>query len=203
MSALKLIEGIRKKRFGPYPSFSPLDALRTVWKLECRKGRGRLSKEIGIGEWSTRSVLEFLRHEEVVDVTPMGYKLTPKGFSLLKELKKSAVDMDSFPASPLTANKRSIGMVIRGKRFSSILDVRDEAVRNGASGITLLSLREGKFHFVDSGDEVQSDYLPALNEVIRRFKFRNGDMLLLCFGEDKDRLERAAWASFIKIFKGS
>ncbi len=203
MKTLRLIEGMKKKKFGPYPSFSPLDALRAIWKLEHRKGRGRLSSELGIGEWSTRSILKFLKKEEVVDTTPMGYKLTKKGFGLLKELRKYAVGMNTFPPTPLTSDKRSVGILLRCSKSARVLDVRDEAVRMGASGITLLSFKKRRFCFVDSGDEVQSDYLPALAEICSKFSFQNEDMLLLCFGDEEDNLERAAWASFIKIYKGS
>jgi hypothetical protein len=202
MKILKLIEGMRKKKFGPYPSFSPLDVLRAIWKLERRKGRGRLSSELGIGEWSTRSILGFLKKDGFVDVTPMGYKLISRGFKLLSELRESATEMNCLPPSFLTADKKSVGMVMRSKKHPRVLDVRDEAVRMGASGITLLSFRSGKFYFVDSGDELQSNYLPALKEINNKFKFQNGDMLLLCFGDEEEKLERAAWASFIKIFKG-
>jgi len=203
MKALKLIEGMKKKKFGPYPSFSSLDVLRAIWKLERRKGRGRLSRELGIGEWSTRSILKFLEKEEVVDATPMGYKLTKKGFGLLGELRRYAVGMNAFPSTPLTSDKRSVWVVVRARKPARVLDVRDEAVRMGASGITLLSFRRGRFYFVDSGDELQRDYLPALSEICSRFNFREGDMLLLCFGDEWDKLERAAWASFIKIYKGA
>jgi len=201
MKALKLIEGIRKKKFGPYPSFLPVDMLRAVWKLEVRTGRARLSAELGIGEWSTRTILKLLKKEGLVDATPMGYKLTREGFKLLEELKKSAAGMSLLAPSFLTADKRSVGMLVRGEKPPSVLEVRDEAVRIGASGITLLCFKRGKFYFVDSGDELQSNYLPALKEINDKFKFQNGDMLLLCFGDDKEKLERAVWASFIKIFK--
>jgi hypothetical protein len=202
MKALKLVEGMRKRKFGPYPSFLPLDVLRAIWKLEVRKGRGRLSAELGIGEWSTRTILKLLKKEGFVDATPMGYKLTREGFKLLRELKESITGMNSLTPSLLTADKRSVGMLLRCRKPASILDVRDEAVRMGASGITLLSFKGGKFYFVDSGDEMQSSYLPSLKEINDKFKFQNGDMLLLCFGDDKEKLERAVWASFIKILKG-
>ncbi|QLJ52240.1 MAG: hypothetical protein Sv326_0065 [Candidatus Fermentimicrarchaeum limneticum] len=203
MRALKLIEGVKKKRFGPYPSFLPIDVLRAMWKLEQRKGREKLSNELGIGEWSTRSILKFLKGEGIVNVTPMGYKLTEKGFGFLRELKKYAVDTGTFPPTPLTLDKRSVGFLMRGKKPCRVLDIRDEAVRMGASGITLLSSKNGRFRFVDSGDEVQSDYYPALSKIYSKFRFRDGDMLLLCFGDEKDKLDRAAWMSFIKIYGSS
>lgn len=203
MKILKLIEGVKKKKFGPYPSFSPIDVLRCAWELERRKGRGRLSRELGIGEWSTRSILKFLKKEEVVDATPMGYKLTKKGFGLLEELRKYAADMSAFHPTLLTLDKKSVGILVRGKKPARVLDVRDEAVRMGASGITLLSFKRGRFYFVDSGDELQRDYLQALAGICSTFKFQEGDMLLLCFGDEGDKLERAAWASFIKIYKGA
>ena len=201
MKALRLIEGIKKRKYGPYPSFLPIDALRAIWNLEHRKGRGRLSSGLGIGEWSTRSILKFLKKEEVVDATPMGYKLTPKGFEFLEELRKYAVSMSAFHPTPLTLNKRSVGILVRAKKPARVLDARDEAVRMGASGITLLFFKNGEFYFVDSGDEVQREYLPALAEISSKFSFQEKDMLLLCFG-DRDNLERAAWASFIKIYQG-
>jgi predicted transcriptional regulator len=201
VKALKLVEGMRKRKFGPYPSFSPLDVLRAVWKLDARKGRGRLSRELGIGEWSTRTILRFLGKGGYVDATPMGYKLTKEGFRLLKELRKSVIEINSLLPSFLTAGKGSVGMLVRGEKPPSVLDVRDEAVRMGASGITLLLFKGGKFHFIDSGDELQSSYANSLKEINDKFKFQNGDMLLLCFGDDSGKLERAAWASFIKISK--
>ena len=203
LKALKLIERVKKKKFGPYPSFLPIDVLRAMWKLEKRKGRARLSNELGIGEWSTRSILRFLKGENIVNVTPMGYKLTKKGFEFLSELRRYVVDRRTFPSTPLTLDKRSVGFLMRGKKPCRVLDIRDEAVRTGASGITLLSFKNGRFCFVDSGDEVQSDYHPALSGVYSKFKFRNGDMLLLCFGDEDDKLDRAAWTSFVKIYRSS
>jgi predicted transcriptional regulator len=199
LKALKLLEGVRKKKFGPYPSFLPIDVLRAVWKLEQRKGRARLSGELGIGEWSTRTILKFLKKEGIVDVTPMGYKLTENGFKTLNEIKKYAVDASYFPQTSLTLNKKSFGILIRGKKPIRVLDVRDEAVRMGADGITLLSFKKGKFHFVDSGDEVQSEYNNAVSKIFEKFRVADGDMVLLCFGEKE--LERAAWSCFVKIIR--
>ncbi|MEM3555885.1 MAG: DUF4443 domain-containing protein [Candidatus Micrarchaeia archaeon] len=197
MQPLKLLERVKKKRFGPYPSFLPIDILRALWKLDTRKGRARLSRELGIGEWSTRSILKLLKNEGLVDTTPMGYKLTENGFRVLKELKKHAVDVGYLPPTSLTMNKKTFAILIRGIKSPRVLEVRDCAVKMGADGITLLSFRKGKFLFVDSGGEVQSEYHKATSAIIEKFQLRDGDMVLLCFGEGE--LERAAWFSFTKF----
>jgi len=202
MKITKLLKNFKKKKFGPFPSSSPIDVIRAMWLLETRIGRTRLAKEMDLGEWSTRNILKFLKANGLAEGAPMGYKLTRQGASCLNEIKLDVVGIKQIPASLLTMNKKGTGAQLRiSRKIRNILSLRDEAVRIGAYGATMVEFKNNNFYFLDSDKKIPNEYDKILNKIKSIFTLKEYDKLILCYGEDKKSNERALWNLLLKILK--
>ena len=200
MKIKKLLKDFKKKKFGPFPSFSSIDVVMAVWLLETRIGRARLASEMDLGEWSTRSILKFLRVKGLAEGAPMGYKLSENGSSYLSEIKSNMISMKQIPASLLTMNKKGAGAQIRsGKRIKNIINLRDEAVRAGAYGTTMIEFKNDNFYFLDSDEKVPNEYGEILSKIKSIFILKEYDKIIFCYGDDKKSNERALWTLLFKI----
>lgn len=200
MKIKNLLKNFKKKKFGPFPSFSSIDVVRAVWLLEKRVGRTRLASEMGLGEWSTRSILKFLRVNELAEGAPMGYKLTDNGLFYLNEIKSNVMDIKQIPASLLTMNKKGVGAQIRNrKRIKNIISLRDEAVRAGAYGTTMIEFKSSNFYFLDSDEKIPYEYGEILNKIRSIFTLKEHDKIIFCYGDDRKSNERALWTLLLRI----
>ena len=141
---------------GPTPKFS----LFHVWKTydiineKGPIGRKALSQTLGIGEGSTRTILDKMIREGSVENTKLG-RCSPTGES-------SSSAMSGITAAPvkidgLTISTQDCAVLVKGMadRIGTGYEQRDEAVRAGAVGATTLIVRNGKLLF--PGDKIEPD----------------------------------------------
>ena len=193
---------LRRGKFGPAPRFSPEDAVRALSLLSRRTGRAHLSRSLGIGEGTMRTILAHLTGQGLVKSAPMGAKLTKKGVRLLSKIKMKIPNTKDSGASRLTFGLPSNAAQLRGLDVSvSSLQLRDEMVRSGASGGVLLEFRGGDLILLPYHRRAQSDYARELKRLESEFDFAEGDRLLVCFGGNKTTRERALFraASLLNV----
>jgi hypothetical protein len=193
--AIKTMEGFiqrfkRRSIFGPAQRFSDVDFLRLIWLLGRRTGRLRLAQALGIGEGSMRTMLVRLQKQGVALSAPQGWKLTEAGFTLLKQLQKRVKAARWVAPNYLSFNKPAFCLQLCSARAGSMAE-RDEAVKAGALGATVLSFNRG--FFISGAGEAERDarYAAALKRLAKEFEMRDSDALVLCYG---DNAERGAWA---------
>lgn len=133
---------------GPTPKFS----LFHVWKTydiinsQGPVGRKALSQTLGIGEGSTRTILDKMIREGSVENTKKGAVLTDRGRKLFRN---SGVMAAPVRVDGLTIASQDCAVLVKGmaERITTGYEQRDEAVRSGAVGATTLVFKDGRLMF--------------------------------------------------------
>jgi predicted transcriptional regulator len=128
---------------GPTPKFT----LFHIWKTydiineKGPIGRKALSQTLGIGEGSTRTILDKMMREGSVENTKLGAVLTDRG---LKQFRNSGITAATVKIDGLTISSQDCAVLVKGMadRITTGYEQRDEAVRAGAVGATTLIFKD-------------------------------------------------------------
>ena len=188
--------------FGPRPAYHETDLYRCIWILVGEQvDRKSLSRELRIGEGSTRSVLRQLVAAGLVENRKRGALLSGEGAKFAAELKAAVEAAGKIEKSDLTFQQTAFALRMRkcSHRIRSGVEQRDAAIRAGATGATVLCMREGKLVFPDSGYAVAEAQKNLFAEKLGGLG--EGDAIILCYGENELFRERGAWSAALKLVK--
>jgi len=196
---IQLLAGARK-RYGPAPRFTSPDIVRLLWRLERRTGRARLAASLGVGEGSTRTMLQGLSSRGLADSAPMGHKLTRKGFACLRRIKARAAGVKRVRPSELTLGLPALALRARGPgKALRPVQMRDEAVKMGATGCTVLRFEGGRLVIPPFHAPTHRRYAEQLAALEKAFPMSEGDVLVIAYGGGEVAMERALWQVFSKL----
>ncbi len=175
---------------GPAPKFSAYHIWKAYEIIE-RKGpigRKTLSKELGVGEGSTRTVLDKLLREGNIENTQRGAILTESG---RKRFGSFDINVKKVEMGELTIGPFDCAVQIKSMAHLIALgcDQRDEAVRAGAMGATTLVCKEGKLDFPDGGEYLDQERLATIFD---SFDVCENDVFIIGSGPTYDMAERGA-----------
>lgn len=182
---------------GPDPKFTVYH----IWKcydLICREGpvgRRAIARMIGLGEGSTRTLLDKMTAEGVVEETKTGCVLTQKGRNKLRGTGISIIGHDF--QDPLPTDFKC-AVLVRGKadRIDTGTEQRDDAVRVGAEGAITLVARDGKVTFPhDERFPDQKD----LEQWKSQYNIRDGDVIIIAGAARYEDAERGAVTSALNL----
>lgn len=157
-------------------------------------GRIKLSKELKLGESSSRTLIRHLKRFRILSFSKKGCKLAKQGIGIYKKLKEKIVKKAIVPKSSLTIGEFNFGVLI--KKASSLIQTgieqRDAAVKAGARGVTTLIFKDGKL-FVPPFEECKTDeWLRDIEEIHRIFKPKENDVILICGADEIEIAEKGA-----------
>ncbi|MFH0835117.1 MAG: DUF4443 domain-containing protein [Candidatus Micrarchaeota archaeon] len=179
-----------RKRYGPKPSFHESDVARFLWKLRGgHKSRGALAKELGIGEGSVRTIIEFLKRAGMLEIMKRGCALTKKGKAEIAAL--GVKDARFVSATELSYGRRAFAIVMKTRENSGLL-WRDAAVKAGAEGATTLRIKDGKPDAGVPGFRLRTE---DAEKIMAALDAAEGDSIVLGFGATALDAERGAWAA--------
>ncbi len=182
---------------GPIPKFSDYH----IWK--CLKiisasgpvGRKSLAVDLGIGEGSTRTILDRLVDEKLVDVGRSGAHLTRRG----KEVMRSSM-IEVRPVEDLGVSIGRCNVAVRAPNSAHRLNYgceqRDTAIKAGAQGATSLFCHEERVYFPGDRQPVAPDVESGLR---RHFKIKDGDVLIVGTASDFERAEEGAVTAALEM----
>ncbi len=176
---------------GPLPRFAEVHVRRTIELIAEHKtiGRKQLAKILGVGEGSMRTILNQLKEQELITSSRGGHAITAKGKRALdKPLESVQID-----AGDLTVGDVDVAIVVRraGNKVKKGIEQRDEAIKAGADGATVLVFRAGKLQFPDDFAKVDKK-VEKLAVVLR---LREGDVVVIGTGKDAAKAEVGARAA--------
>jgi len=180
------------RAIGPLPRFAEVHvrmALELIAEHE-RIGRKQLAEEIGVGEGSMRTILNQLKKGGLITSSRGGHALTTKGKrSIGKPLEFTQIDISS-----LTVDKANVATIVRGAASKVKLGIeqRDEAIKVGAAGATVLIFREGKLQFPDGFLKVGKKQAEVLMKI---FSPREGDVIIIGSARNAVKAEEGAKAA--------
>ncbi len=151
MRSAQLLSILCSAKRGIKPKFTPYHILKTLLCLAERPhGRIELSKKLGLGEASTRTLIQRLKVVGLVDVDRVaGAFLTDKGKEVVNEVLSRVTLVGSVNVENYCEDCRGYCIVLRKGftivRDKGVLTVRDLIVREGAYGAIITIFRSGKF----------------------------------------------------------
>ncbi|HLC48026.1 MAG TPA: DUF4443 domain-containing protein [Candidatus Norongarragalinales archaeon] len=186
---------------GPSPSFMEVDLPRALWILSQGEiSRKALSQKLAIGEGSTRSILAHFSKNRLVRITKRGCTLTERGEAVFQYVRRTVLKVSGVRGSPITFNHPAFGIHLSplSKKVRKGLEERDEAIRAGAEGATVLILKKGRFAFPGSegNDFVRGEVAKELKE---EFNAHDGDVLILSYSRNGLSAERGAWSAAMHL----
>ncbi len=192
---MKILKDFKRNKYGPIQMFSEYDILRTIWRLDRKKGRARLCSELGIGEGSTRTILLYLKVQKAINETYRGHELTEKGVKIRDSLKRTVKGIRYFDGNQLTYGKEGVGAVIRKsfQDFSQIREAMNIAVRQGSYGSTFLICCNGRISLIGLDSKTNKKFQKELFYFREMFSPEENETVVLCYGENIFA-ERAIWA---------
>jgi len=178
---------------GPLPRFTDSHLWRALEIIVERRrvGRKELVRELGIGEGSVRTILDRLRRDGLVTSSRKGHEPTKKGKKVIRERSRKFVRID---AGDMTVGEIDVATVVRGaaSRVRYGIEQRDEAIKIGADGATVLVFRKGKLQLPGGFARVEEDLSQLL---IRTFDLKEGDVVVIGTAKDPARAEEGARAA--------
>jgi len=209
--ALRLLEVIervtRKIAPGPTPSFNEahvVKALEIIAKCGI-VGRIRLSKELGLGEGTTRTLLKHLKNEGITQSSRSGISFSEEGKKLFSDLRSKVSEGVEVPSSPLTVGPFNIAVLVRdpAQAIGSGMEQRDIAIKSGASGATTLVFSGDKLS-MPTGEQNVSECLPMLHdELVTKLNPKENDVIIVGSGENRELAEIGAKMAAIKLLKNN
>jgi len=206
LTFLDIIEGVtRKIAPGPTPSFNEAHVIKTLELIDNHRiiGRIKLSKELLLGEGTTRTLLNHLKKEGIIQSLRKGVSLSPYGENIVSDLKSRFSEGVVIPPSPITVGSFNVAILVRDSAQSvgSGMEQRDAAIKSGATGATTLIFSDNKLS-LPTGEENLSKSLPLLHdELVNKLNPNENCVIIVGSGESKEVAEIGAKMAAIKLIK--
>ncbi|MFC1487756.1 DUF4443 domain-containing protein [Thermoproteota archaeon] len=208
LSFLKIIDRITSKiALGPAPSFNEAHVVKVLELIGHygNIGRIRLSKELRLGEGTTRTLLKRLRNEGITQSSRSGISFSEDGKKLFDEIRNKISNCIEVQSSPLTVGSCNIAVLIRNSAqvVGNGLEQRDIAIMSGATGATTLIFSNDMLS-LPTGEENLSESMPELHdELVNQFNPKENDVIIVGCGENRENAEMGAKMAAIKLLSTS
>jgi len=204
----KLLEELSKgKAPGPFPSFSVLHLIKALELMAMKGpiGRGRLSKELKIGEGATRTLINRLKDAKIIIATKPGCSLTKKGEEIWKKLQSIFPRKVKLEKSELTLAPYDIAILVRscGHKVGSGMRQRDAAVMAGAEGVTTLIFRNQKLILPTISEDIAQNFPIAFNQISGLLELKENDAVVVSSAETLEKAEYGALAAAMTLINNS
>jgi predicted transcriptional regulator len=210
-SALRLLEVIkrvmRQTAPGPAPSFNEAHVVKALEIVgECGAvGRIRLSKELGLGEGATRTLLKHLKSEGMTRSSRSGISFSEEGEKVFSDMRSKLSEGVEVPSTPLTIGTVNIAVLVRdaAQAVGSGMEQRDIAIKSGALGATTLVFSGNKLSMPKCVEDV-SESTPLLHDkLVTKLNPSQNDVIIVGSGETREQAEMGAKMAALKLLKDS
>jgi len=210
-SAVKIFDIVekvtRKIAPGPAPSFNEAHVVKALELIDSYRtvGRIKLSKELGLGEGTTRTLLKHLKNEGIITSSRSGIVFSQQGQKLFSDLRSKLSQSIDVPSSPITVGAFNIGVLVKDLASSvgSGMEQRDTAIKIGATGATTLIFSSNKLS-LPMGEQNLSENMPALHDdLVSKFKPEENDVIIVGSAENKKTAEIGAKMAALKLLKNN
>src|SRR3989338_281588 len=178
---------------GNIPNFTKIDILRCFLRFNKNIGRQELAKELEIGEGTVRTILEMLKSRKLLDSTKKGHFLSRKGEEMLNQINNVVKITKNIVSKNLYPDFKKIGVLLEyGSSLKELYKLRDIAVKHGADGALILKFDKKLY-------APESDFGQDYKELEKLFNFKNDDVLVIAFSNEKRKAENGALAIAMEL----
>ena len=173
---------------GNIPNFTRIDILRCFLRFKKSLGRQELAVDLGLGEGTSRTILEILKKKNLLDSTKKGHFLSKKGTDMLNQILKSVSIPMEVKIKEIYPEYKKIAIQLKNTpNLKEIYRLRDIAVKIGAEGAMILRFKHGLY-------APESDYNFDYSELEKNFELENDSVLIIAFSSNKRNAENGAFA---------
>jgi hypothetical protein len=179
-------------RYGPMHRFSDFHVYNALAFISDgrRKGRKNIAEAIGVGEGSMRTILEFLRDHDLVDIKQTGVVITKRGLEFLNSfhLQVGLVTRSDFSIGQIT-----VAVLIKDKadRIRIGVEQRDAAVKAGAEGATTIVVHKGDLWILPDYN-LETNSPEFASELRGIFELHERDVIIIGTGQSYRQAEDGA-----------
>jgi hypothetical protein len=183
---------------GPERKFSPFHYYKALSVLNERgkRGRARLSCELGIGEGSIRTLLNELEKASFITRNNSGIVLTRKAQKMVSSFPVSTCPVEGCGLALGRFTTAALARKAAQRVTNGILQ-RDEAVRHGAAGATTLIIRKGRLLIPPVMESISDKATETV--VFGRLLGSDGDAVILTSAESPEISEQAAFFAALTV----
>ncbi|UCC57641.1 MAG: hypothetical protein JSW14_04465 [Candidatus Bathyarchaeum sp.] len=208
MKSLEVIERVtRKIAPGPAPAFNEAHVVKALEIIGNYRvvGRIRLSKEVGLGEGTTRTLLKHLKNEGITRSSRSGISLSEEGERLFSNLRDKLSEGVEVPSSRLTVGSFNIAILVRdsAQAVKSGMEQRDAAIKSGASGATTLVFTGNRLSMPARADDISVSIPSLYNQLVTKLKPKENDVIIVGSGENRELAEIGAKMAAIRLLKST
>ena len=169
--------------------------------LQLVKSRGHisrdlLSKELGLGEGSIRTLMRHLQMNNMIKATNAGTTMTQKSEALFLELLSSIPTEMNLPKCSIALGKFNYVVLLKqhSHAIKSGVEQRDAAIKIGAKGATTLLFKQNKFVMPSNTNYDSLQKEPKISKLlIRTLNPEEGDAIII--GSDDMHEKRSEFAA--------
>jgi len=194
---IKLLERIAS-RFSPSRilSFNAVHVLKSLQLMQQNEyvSRARLSKELGLGEGSIKTLIKHLKANNIIQTAKAGCYLTGKGKKLSSNLLSAIPAEVSIPTNSITVGNHNYAVLLRGHAFAVATGVeqRDAVIKFGGQGATTLLFKDAKFIMPRTDYDCLSKEPEMRNLLVSKLKPQEDDVIIIGSASDEITAELAA-----------
>ena len=184
---------------GPQPNFHQYDVFRTLQIISTMGpiGRHLLRKEVELTECSVRTILRKLMSQGYIESNPQGQSLSKKGDAYVASLpyfKKSFF----IDAGDLSLGAFDFVIVTRKdpSALTNAIAQRDEAIKIGGDGATILVYADGKLSMPPGFLDLYEEYPSDIARLMGACNLEEDDIVVIGSGQTKRYAQLAAMAAF-------
>jgi hypothetical protein len=182
-------------KYGPVHRFADYHVYRTLLLLSDgrRRGRKQLADAVNIGEGSMRTIIEYLRDRNYIDVKQTGVKISFRGQEFLRS---TPVRLERLDPSDISIAERNVAVLVRGmaRKIDLGIEQRDAAIKAGAEGATTIIAKKGRL-LVPPDFDLDLEK-PETSSTLRRLLLPgDGDVIIIGTAQEYDRAEDGALAA--------
>lgn len=190
---------------GPAPAFTQVDVTQAILTIgdEGQIGRIELSRRLGIGEGTIRTIIKHLMQANIIEIAKGGCVLTKRGVQLYNSLRSKVSKVFTIDAKQLALDKVSAAVLVRhvGHLVKRGIEQRDAAIRAGATGACTLVFQGREFLMPMSESEewsLNSDD-PLFQDLRKSFSPGEGDVIVLSSAPDRATADHGAMAAALTL----
>ena len=190
---------------GPAPAFTHVDVTQAILTIgdESKIGRIELSRRLGIGEGTIRTIIKHLVQANIIEIAKGGCVLTKRGVKLYNSLRSKVSKVSIIDAKQLALDKVRAAVLVRhvGRLVKRGIEQRDAAIRAGATGACTLVFHGREFLMPMSESEewsLNSDDL-LFQDLKNSFNPVEGDVIVLSSAPDRATADHGAMAAALTL----
>jgi len=195
---------IKEKAPGPALTFTLLHLIKALELMaEGPIGRGKLAKNLGIGEGTVRTIIKRLKDSNLIEISREGCHLTSFGRKLWEKFKKKVPKKVFLEKNEFSLAQYSVAVLVKGcgSKVRTGMKQRDAAIMVGADGATTLVFKDKKLIIPRVSDNIAKDYPVAYKQIVKLLNPEQNDVVIVGTAKTREKAEYGALAAALTLLE--